>query len=140
MSFLNCNYSRSNNCVLAALIISIVIGIITAFLQITAAITVTPVFLLVAAGIAVVYLGVLLAVFALGRNTERRSCLCAALNAVLLGILSTLLFAGILLAFGIVATSVITAILVGLLTASFSLTLTGSACLVRCRAACEPET
>lgn len=137
MSFLNCSCSCKNNCVLAALIVSFVVGVITAFLQITAAITVTPVFLLVAAGIAVVYLGILLAVAAPERRAERCPCLCTALNAVLLGILGTLLFAGILLAFGIVATSVITAILVGLLVASLSLTLTGSACLVRCRADCE---
>ena len=136
MSFFNCNCSCKNHCVWAALIISIVIGIITAFLQITAAITVTPVFLLVAAGIAVVYLGVLLAT-TLERRGEQHSCLCGTLNAVLLGILGTLLFAGILLAFGIVATSVITAILVGLLVASLSLILTASACLVRCQAACK---
>lgn len=137
MSFFNCSCSCKNNCVLTALIVSIVIGIIAAFLQITAAIAVTPVFLLVAAGIAVVYLGILLVATALERKTERRDCVCYALNAILLGVLGTILFAGILLAFGIVATSVVTAILIGLLVASFSLTLTGSACLVRCWADCE---
>ena len=50
-----------NNCTSIAVVVSIIIGIITAFLRITGVITVTPAFLWVVFGIAVVYLAVVLA-------------------------------------------------------------------------------
>lgn len=130
MTLFNCNGRCS--CTAAAVIASVVIGVVTAFLQVTAVITVTPVFLWVVFGIAVVYLGVLAAAAALRRGTEQCGCLCSVLNALLIGILGTILFAAILLAVGIVATSVISAILIGLLLFFFTLTLASTACLVRC--------
>ena len=48
------------NCVGLAVIASIIIGIVTAMLRITAVITVTPAFLWVLFGIAVVYLAIVL--------------------------------------------------------------------------------
>lgn len=129
MSLCGCNFKC--NCAAAAVIASVIIGIITAFLQITAVITVTPVFLWVVFGIAIVYLGVLVVSAALTR-TQPCHCLCTVLNVLLVGILGAILFAVILLAVGITATSVISAILVGLLVLFFSLMLTSSACLVRC--------
>ena len=134
MSFFNCSCRR--DCALAAVITSAIVGIIAAFLQITAVIIVAPVFLWVALGIAVVYLGVLLVTTALTRRTECRPCLARSLDVVLVGILGTILFAAILLAVGIVATSVISAILVGILAAALTLTFTGSACLIKCLADC----
>lgn len=83
-------------------------------------------------GIAVGLLGILL----LSSSLQGRggTCMdqCSILDAVLLGILGTILFAVVLLAVGIVATSVASAILVGLLLFSFSLALTALACYVRC--------
>lgn len=134
MTLFNCNCRCS--CTVAAIIASIIVGVLTAFFQITAVITVVPVFLWVVFGIAVVYLGVLLIAAALTRNGEGCECRCAALNAVLIGILGTILFAVVLLAVGIVATSVFNAILVGLLLFFFTLALTATACLVRCFAEC----
>ena len=125
MSIFGCNCRCS--CTAAAAIVSAILGVLAAFFQITAVITVTPVFALVALGIAVVYLGVLVVTTALARRGEPCRCLCNILNTVLTGILGTILF----------ATSVLTAILVGLLVFFFALTLTGSACLVRCLADCE---
>ena len=55
---------------------------------------------------------------------------------MLIGILGAILFAVVLLAVGIVATSVFNAILVGLLLFFFTLALTATACLVRCFAEC----
>ena len=49
-----------NNCTSIAVVVSIIIGIITAFLRITGVITATPAFLWVVFGIAVVYLAVVL--------------------------------------------------------------------------------
>lgn len=135
MSMCSCRYKC--NCVIAALIVSLIIGIVTAFLQITAVITVTPVFLWVLFGIAVGLLAVLL----LSSSMQNRAagCMdqCSILDVVLLGILSTILFAMVLLAVGIVATSVVSAILVGLLLFSFSLALTALACYLRCILSCE---
>lgn len=122
------------SCLLAAVIASVILGVVTAFLQITGTITVTTAFLWVVFGIAVVYLGVLVLAAALsGGETE---CLCATLNALLTGILGTALFAVVLLAVGIVATSILSAILVGVLLFFFSLTLSATACLVRSLADC----
>ena len=52
------------------------------------------------------------------------------------GILGTALFSVVLLALGVVATSVLSAALVGLLLASFALTLAGSACYVKALTGC----
>lgn len=125
------------SCRIAAVIASVIIGVVTAFLQITGVITVAPVFLWVAFGIAVVYLGVLVVAAALSGAEEAAGCLCTALNALLIGILGTVLFALVLLAVGIVATSILSAILVGILLFFFSLTLTSTACLVRSLADCS---
>ena len=132
MSSYNCCCKR--DCTLIAVVISAVLGVVAAFLQISGTITVAPVFLWAAAGVAVVYLAVLVAS---ARRGEQRSCLCPALKAVLLGILGTVLFSLVLLAVGIVATSTLSAVLVGLVVAALSLILTASACLVKCLAGCE---
>ena len=69
-------------------------------------------------------------------NCSHQSCSCAALNALLVGILGSILTALVLLGFGIVATSVISAILVGLLLGFLTLTVTASACYVRALTDC----
>ncbi len=130
----NCNFKP--NCTVASIVAGVIIGVLAAFFQITAVITVTPVFLWVAFGIAVVYLAVLVAAAAGAKNSEQRCCRCSALNGLLLGILGTILFAVILLAVGIVATSIVSAILVGLLLFFFTLTVASSVCFVRCLADC----
>lgn len=55
MSLFSCD--SKCNCTIAAIIVSAIVGVVTAFLQITGVITVAPVFLWVVFGIAVVYLG-----------------------------------------------------------------------------------
>lgn len=133
MALFPCGCKR--DCVVTALIASAIIGVITSFLQITAVITVTPVFLWVVFGIAVVYLGVLEVATARARRPELNCC--RAISAVLAGILGAALLAVVLLAVGIVATSVVSAILVGLLLFFLSLILTATACLIKCLADCE---
>ena len=134
MSIFGCRCRCS--CLLAAVIASVIVGVVTAFLQITGMITVTLAFLWVAFGIAVVYLGLLLVAAALAGGEEVSECLCATLNALLAGILGTALFAVVLLAVGIAATSILSAILVGALLFFLSLILTGTACLVRSLTGC----
>lgn len=135
MSLMNCNCRCT--CTGAAVIASAVVGVLTAFLQITGVITVTSAFLWVAFGIAVVYLGVLVVSASLAGCPERSGCRCTALNALLVGVLGAALFALVLLSVGIVATSVVSAILVGLLLFFLALTLTASACYVRSLTGCE---
>lgn len=134
---INCNCQ--NGCTVLAVIASSVIGIITAFLTITAAITVTPVFLWVLFGIAVVYLAIALITSYTVRCSAIRSCVCTILPVLLTGILGTVLAAVILLAFSFVATSIIGAIITGALLFFFSLTLTTTACLTSCAAGCNED-
>lgn len=121
-------------CTGAAFVASLIVGIITAFLRITAVITVTPAFLWVILGIAVVYLAVLLLAVSLKRQTV---CACSPLSALVTGILGTILLSVVLLAIEFVATSVIGAIITGALLFFFSLTVSATACLVKCFASCN---
>ena len=130
----NCDCSCRNTCTTVAVIVSIVVGIIAAFLRITAAITVTPAFLWVVFGIATVYLAILLITMASVNCCDNKSpCCIRNILTVLLGaIIATIFFAIVLLAIEFVATSIIGAVITGLLLLSFFLTLTETACLVRC--------
>lgn len=131
MSFFCCENKPS--CVTFAVIASAILGVIAALLQITGVITVTPAFLWVALGIAIVYLAVLLSTTICCQSTVSCRCTSSALAAVLTGILGTALTSVILLAVTFAATSIIGAILVGLLILFLSLIVTSTACLVsRC--------
>ncbi len=136
MALFNCDCSSKCKCTLWAVIASVILGVVAAFLQITAVITVTTAFLWVLFGIAVVYLGVLVIANALNQNEGGCGCKCTALSALLAGIVGTILFSVILLAVGVVAASVISAILVGLLVLSFALTVGSSVCYVKCLSDC----
>lgn len=129
-----CNCSCRCNCALISLIAGVILGVVTAFLQITGTITVTVPFLWAAVGLAVVYLGILL--LSTGCCRCDRGCLCTNIRLTLLGILGTALLGLILLAVGITATSVVSAILVGLLVLSLTLTLAGAACYVKSALGC----
>ncbi len=120
------------NCTLLAFIASLIIGIVTAFLRITAVITVTPAFLWVLFGISVGYLLLTQAASVFIRDCS--TCVREALTAVLLGALATALLSVVLLGVTFAATSVIGAILTGLLLFAFSFTLGSGACLTRCLA------
>lgn len=134
MSMFSCNCKC--RCILAAIIASVLVGVVSAFLQFAGVFTVTPVFLWVAFGIAIVYLGVLAVASGPARHTMTGNCSCTTLNVLLVGILGTVFFSLILLAVGVVATSILSAILVGLLLVFFTLTVSATACYVRMRAGC----
>ncbi len=135
MSVLNCDTRR--DCTLIALVVSTIIGIITAFLRITATITIPPVFFWVIFGIAVGLLAVTLVAVALTKNKNSCECVEKTLGTQLLSILATVLLSLILLAIPFVATSVIGAILTGLALLFFSLSLGTTACLIKCFAKCN---
>ncbi len=117
------------SCTATAVIASIVVGVVTAFLRITGVITLTPAFLWVTLGVALVYLAVTLVSTAI---TERCDGRCSALPALLIGALGTVLLSLVLLAITFVATSFLGAFLSGLLLFFFFLTLSSTACYIKC--------
>lgn len=125
------------NCTFLAIVASIIIGIITAFLTISAAITVTSAFLWVSLGIAVVYLAIILLSTALSCRSSIQLCICPILSVLITAILLTILAAVILLAIQFSATSIVGAIITGALLAFLSLTLTSTGCLIKCIANCD---
>lgn len=137
MANMNCNCRTS--CAGLAVVASIIIGIITSFLVYTATVTVTPAFLWVLFGIAVVWLAVLLITTASARRCGIRECVCSILPVVLIGILGTILTAIILLAITFAATSIIGAIIAGALLLFFTLIITSTTCLIKCIAGCDEE-
>lgn len=123
-------------CTFWAVIVSVAVGVVTAFLQITGTITVAPVFSWVFFGIAVLYLAVLLATLSFSDGTGACRHRCASLYGLLIGVLGTILAALIILAFAFVATSIAGAIILGFELFFFALTVTSTACLVKCLFAC----
>ncbi len=123
------------NCTVIALAAGIVIGIVTAILRYTAVITLTPVFLWILFGIAIGFLGITLTAASVGAF-GREYC-CQNLGIFLTGILGTVLTSIILLGITFAATSVIGAIVAGLLLFFFTLFLVGTACLIKCRYSCD---
>ncbi len=123
------------NCTIKALAAGIIIGIVTAILRYTAFITLAPAFLWVLFSIAVGFLGITLIISSFC-NAGREYC-CQNLSTFLAGILGTVLTSVILLGITFAATSVIGAIVAGLLLFFFTLTLVGAACLIRCRYSCD---
>ena len=134
MSSSNCGCKMG--CPVMAILVSIIIGIITAFLTFSATIAVTPAFLWVLFGVAVVYLAITLLTASFRYGSIRR-CICDILPVLLTGILGTVLTSVILLAITFAATSVIGAIITGALLLFFSLIITTTACLVKCIVGCE---
>lgn len=135
MTISNCE--NKLNCTGFALITSLILGIIAAFLQITAVIAIPPILLGSIIVIALVFLLVILIAVSLTQTAAYCRTRCSALSVLLLGILGSILFATILLIIDIVATSVIGAILVGVLVFSFSLFITTTVCLIKCIANCN---
>ena len=127
----NINCRCNNECVGLAVAASVIIGIITAFLTITATIALTPAFLWSVLGVAVVYLAVLL-IYSAKTSNEDKPCKCAAINAILAGILGTVLTGIILLGITFAATSILGAVITGALGLFFTLIITATACLIRC--------
>lgn len=131
MAFMNCECNC--NCTPLAFIASLIIGVVAAFLQITAVITVTPAFLWVLLGIAVGFLAI--GVLTSCCNRCNSGCGCNALSGLLVGALGTALVAVILLGVTFAATSVVGAIFTGLLLFFFAFLLGSAACLIRARCA-----
>ncbi|MBO5020830.1 MAG: hypothetical protein J6D52_09220 [Clostridia bacterium] len=134
MSIFCCD--RRCECISLAVIVSLLIGVVTAFLTFAAVVALTPAFLWVVLGIAVVYLALTLVTAPFIQCADRR-CICSALNTLLVAVLGTIFLAILLLAVTFAATSIIGAILTGLLLFFLFLVLTATACLVKCIVGCN---
>ena len=130
-----CDYK--SDCTFLAVVVSIIIGIVTAFLRFAAIITITPTVLFAILAIAVAYLAFTPVTVAIVRSFSTECCVCRILPALLTGIFGTALTSAILLAIEFAATSIIGAIITGLLLLFFTLTITSFACLARCAARCN---
>ncbi len=131
MSLFHCGCKGS--CTLFAIIASVVVGVVAGVLRYTAVITVTPAFLWVLFGIAVVYL------LATTLFSRRGGCadLCPLLRVLLLSVLGTVLLSVVLLGVTFAATSVLGAVITGALLFAFSMTLATTACVALCIADCH---
>lgn len=123
-------YGNRVSCLGASLAASIVVGIVTAVLRFTAVITVTPAFLWVTFGVALLFLAVELAISPLTPNATT-GCFVTTRRVFLAGVLGTVLLSLVLLAIPFAATSVLGAIVTGVLLFFFTLLLTGTACLIK---------
>lgn len=128
----NCNCYCKASCAGVSIVVSIIVGIIAGMLRFMGTITLTPAFLWVVFGIAVVYLGLSL----FFTDTTANSCKCQTLPVYLIGILGTIFTSLVLLGIEFVATSVIGAIISGLLLGFFTLVITTAVCLIRCKINC----
>lgn len=137
----NCNCRTRFDCTTLAIMASLIIGIATAILRFTAVITVPVVFLWVTFGIAVLFLALTLFATLISRRARASGCLCDSVPFLLIGILVTILASVVLLAVEFAATSVLGAIITGVLLAAFSLIFTTAACFVKCEIGncCEEE-
>ena len=115
-------------CPTAAIIISIIVGVVTSILQGTEVISLAPVFLYGALVTALSYLGVLLIAAAI--NERKSTCSVSGL-AALIGTLGTIAFSGLLLGVSLGA-GIIGSILAGVLLFFVTLMLSSVACLVKC--------
>ncbi len=134
MTIFNCECKR--DCLLFSAIASIIIGIIVAFLRITGVITVTPILLVIAFGIAVLFLLATLIAAALWGQRICSSCVSTTTSAVMVGVLGTLLLSVVLLLVPFAATSIIGAIITGALAAFLTYIFTSTACTVKCFTKC----
>ena len=133
MTTSNCDCTIS--CTGKSIFASIIIGVLAAIFRFTALITITPAFLWVLFGIAVGFLGISLLTSAFCCSGAETCC--EKLGTFLTAILGTTLTSVILLGITFAATSVIGAIITGFLLFFFSLLITSSVCLIKCRSCGE---
>lgn len=134
----NASCSCTTTCSSLSIVASIIIGIITGFLAYTGAVCICPVFLWVLFAVSIVWLALLIITSARG-SSKFKDCICQNVNRLIVGILGTILVSVILLTICFCHAWFIGAILKGLLLLFFSLTVTSTACVIKCAADCDDE-
>lgn len=137
MSEINCYCN--NGCIALSIIASVIIGIIATVLNVTATIALGVPFLWAVLGISLFFFAVALVGSALLQNCSARSCICAILSALIVGVLGTVLAAVVLLLVDLAAAGVVASLIVGALSGFFTLVLTSVACLIKCITGCDND-
>ena len=127
---LNCCCERNNNCAVLGITLSVILGIIAAFLRFFAVIAPAAAFFWVLLGIGVVYPAVLL--FSISRRENSLSCICEALPLFTWGTAGTIITSLLLLGITFAATSIIGAIITGLAVGFFALLIASVLCIINC--------
>lgn len=130
----NCGYCPS--CTGIGVVISLVLGIIAAFLRYNAVVTIGTSFLWVAFGVATLILLLTLYIASRARSSARE-CLCGSMTGLLTGIGGTVITSLISLAAPLPAISTVGAIIFGALVFSFFLIISTLICLIPCIAGCD---
>lgn len=125
------NCSCRFSCTGIALVLSAVVGVVTALLTVTGTVTVAPVFLIVATSIAAGFVAVTY-IAALFKDSTCCLCKCTTIKTLLFGAIGTLLAGILLLSVTFPATSILGAVITGFLLAFLTLIFAESTCYATC--------
>ncbi|MGN1194407.1 MAG: hypothetical protein ACI4SB_02895 [Acutalibacteraceae bacterium] len=137
MALNDCDCKFRCVCTVYAIISSIILGLVAAVLSVCRVICFKPVFFWFLLVISIVYLAVLIIAAVLKKDERQCKCKCQILNTLLAGILGTVAISILLLGIGHCIPCGLSAVLIGVLIAFFSLTVTSTACLVKLLTMCE---
>lgn len=126
-----CGCKSRCDCTVFAVIASVIVGVVTAFLNFSLTIAVPQFVLWIFFGVALIALVAALLTAPFVNKKETDGCLCSALSALITGVLGTVLFSLILVLADIATAGLLGSVLTGLLFAFFTLTVTSVACLAR---------
>ena len=125
------------DCAFLAMATAIIVGIVAAIAQFTAIVTFTTIFYIVAFGVAALFLAVLLALVPVLYRVACQNCCAYNVKLATLGILGSVVTSIILIAGEFAATSVLGAVFVGVLAASFALMVMSIICTINCVSVCK---
>lgn len=132
-----CSCSCKCDCTGIGIVLSIIIGIITAVIVYNGLIDVTPAFLWAIFGIGIASLFIALIAAVETRAIGIEGCLCSIISTLLVGIIGTIISSAFALGFGIAAASVPLAVLAAIVTIFTLITISSFACLILCITDCN---
>ncbi len=132
-----CSCSCKCDCTGIGIVLSIIVGIITAVTVYNGLIDVTPAFLWAIFGIGTVSLFVALIAAIEIRAAGLEGCICPVVSTLLIGIIGTIISSAFALGFGIAAASIPLAILAAIVTIFTLIMISSFACLTICVSGCD---
>lgn len=124
------------NCSGIAVIASIIVGVIAAFLTFSGNIAISTYLLWAFFGIGLSFLALTLTVMGL-KDYDCTECICPPLATMLAGVFGTIAMSLVLLLVDVAVATVVGAILYGLLFLFFTLLITSVACIIKCFTGCR---
>ena len=124
------------NCSGIAVIASIIVGVIAAFLTFSGNIAISTYLLWAFFGIGLSFLALTLTVMGL-KDYDCTECICPPLATMLAGVFGTIAMSLVLLLVDVAVATVVGAILYGLLFLFFTLLITSVACIIKCFTGCK---